>query len=220
MAKADVEREILIPMRRIFTAPRQYDDAAKDAALLDYVAALEGFDPRDLQTAWVHVRDTTTGRAWPMPGAFVAAATKAKRDRDGTEAEAARHNSHHRAREVSHWQTWTQVRHGALAMEAARRGVAWAFKCRILEGFEPKNIDLSGLARAKAMAGATHRRIEADQPLISTAGRDIGIVKEPNKSAALSMWHQLQINEAQTAEEIGFRGQVAEYEDELQGLVG
>lgn len=216
MSRQDVQIEVLEPMQRIFLPPRQYDEAGIKSSLEEYARALEHYCDTDLRAAWGTVRDTHQNRSWPLPGAFVFAASKARMEREFIAGETKQKEKHKGGE--SPWRVWEQVRHGQKAHEAAQLGVAWAFKCAIMSGVEPNFIDLDRLVRDKAQAGVTFNRIENDKPLFARDGREIGIVRGPSKDLALSAFRGLVISEAQTAQEIGFAGQSNAPQNDLQGF--
>ena len=210
MSGQDVEREILIPMQRLFRPPREYateTDAA--AALRDYVDGLKDFAIDDLKAGWVTVRDGTKGRTWPMPGVFVDACAKARYDREtlsGTRQDKHKHGGGGRRDGAEAWKAWVAAKGTAMAREAAQSGVAWAFKCAVLSGFDPKNIDIDRLVRQKQSADALELRIRAGKSIISPDGRDLGPMPPKAAETALSMYASITLSEAQTQQELGFAG--------------
>ena len=97
---------------------------------------------------------------------------------------------------------WQAVRHSPMAHQAAKLGVAWSFKCAILnDGLWPHEISLNALVARKASASATAARIQAGQPL-TLNGKTIGAMKPALTATALPMFDTLAVQEAQTAAEI------------------
>lgn len=214
MSGQDVQDAILTPMQRIFTPPKDYKTPEdQQSALREYVSALEHFPKPDLEHAWRAVVAVQTARIWPMPGVFVVHAVRAKHDRESIAGTDKRTKAGKDAR--SHWAAWEAVRRTPLATDAAARGVAWALKCAILAGVDWRNVSLDALVRDKAKAAVTASRIEDGKPLFSREGCDLGIMLGKLRETSLTMYHQIQVTEATTAQEIGYTGQVAAPEPEL-----
>lgn len=216
MTKADVQVAVLDRMQLVYLPPRDFSEDMQRANLAEYAAALEGFDRSDLDEAWAAVRNDHRTRAWPVPGAFVDAAQRARMARQ--HATGADRKTTHTATHSELRQAWIQARDTDKATEAARRGVAWAFKCSILQGTKPVDIDLGRLVREKERAKVTQHRISSGLSLHSLSdGRNIGVMHDP--IVALTMWRKLLFQEAETVAEIGYRGPVEEMGD-LQADLG
>ena len=210
MSRVDVENEILIPMQAVFASPYKSSPGEQTVALGQYLASLEVFGRDDLRAAWVAVRNSHTKRDWPLPAVFFTAAGRAKYEREtaalGVRDAAKRTVGGQKVRQ-NHWPTWEGCRRGEKALEAARRGVAWSFKCLILQdGKRPQDIDLDRLVREKASAERLADKVSSDKPLFGPDGRNLGVVLEPNKENLAAMWLRQLQNEAETAQEIGFSG--------------
>lgn len=203
MTKADVQKQILEPMQRVYLPPRGYDDAMLQQNLGEYADALERFGEVDLRKAWTVVRDAHQSRSWPMPGAFVAAAIRARMER---EALAGGDKRRGERTPKDFWRTWEAVRRTDMAHEAAERGVAWALKCAILSGTDPKLVNLDEFVRGRASATHLAGKIEDNRPIYSSVTKQNAPLRADLRENALNMWHQIKLHEAETAQEIGFRG--------------
>jgi hypothetical protein len=196
MSAQDVDKEILEPMQRLFLSPRQMDSGQQAAALREYVAALKRFEGIDLRHAWVTVRDSHMTRAWPVPAAFVLAARQSRKDR-GQDTPAKTQGP---VTGSELWDRWKKVRHGEKARESVNRGVAWAYRCAILDGKFPDAINLTDLVIARESAERTAEMIETGRP-IPYRGRILRVSSE-NKDLALKMWRNILVKNAETEAEI------------------
>lgn len=187
MALRDVEIEILEPMQRLYLPPRNMDEGQQKLALREYGNALQSFEASDLRVAWSTVRDTHTTRSWPVPAAFVMAARGARKER----SDELRWAKAPKFKDDA-WETWLKVRGFPVAFEAMKLGVAWAFRCAILDKKQVESIDLRALRYGKDSAERSAERLEAGE---------INLPEEHRKTA-LDMWHTLKIREEQTADEI------------------
>lgn len=206
MSREDVQQEILDPMQRLYLPPRGFDDALLKNVLSEYVAALEHFTGPDLKVAWQRVRDAATARSWPVPGTFVAAAARARMDREAIAGTDQRSKA---AKPATYWHVWERVRNLPLAHEAAEKGVAWSLKCAILNGAAVANISIERLLQEHQSAERVAARIADNKPLFASDGRNLGVMTGSNRQMALDMHRQLLLQEAQTAQEIGFTGQAS-----------
>ncbi len=195
MSANDVQNEILDPMQRLFLPPRNMPDEQVSGALREYVASLQEFDGSDLRRAWETVRDTHTTRGWPVPAAFKMAAMQARKERKSLEPRVPHPFEKHSPSEG--FDGWKSVRNTALAKEAVKMRVAWALKCAVLnDNKRPEHIDLKALAHAKSRAEATAARIQSGELRFEP-----GIAR-----TALNMWRTILIREAETEQEINYRG--------------
>lgn len=195
MSASDVQNEILDPMQRLFLPPRKLTDGEEQAVLRDYVHALEQFCKEDLRVAWQDLVETHTTRSWPLPSAIIKSARQALKER--AIHAPAESNPFSKVSPNVAWEGWKSVRNTALAKEAVKRRVAWALKCAIVnDNLRPEQIDLRELELGKASAERTAAKIES---------REIPM-KPEIRETALAMWRTLQIREAETEQEINYRG--------------
>ena len=190
-----VETEILEPMQRLFTPPRNMDEGMQANALREYVSALNRYEPQDLSTAWASVRDTHTARSWPLPAAFILAARAAAKERN---PKPTRYDGKPSARAL--WLRWETISGSALADDAMARGVSWALKLAVLDGKGLDQISLAQFEAAKASAEILAGRIERGEPIFH-AGREFEMAPD-NAKSALDMWRTLLIRNAETDDEI------------------
>lgn len=199
MSLADAEAEILNPMQALFLPPRNLDDAAQTAALRGYGAVLQDFDRGDLKAAWTEVVATHTTRAWPVPGVIVLAARKARKERAPTSG--AGRVSSETTSHTERWKEWERVRAMPIARRAVDLGVAWSLRCAILnDGVTLHGIDLGAMQRAKESAARTAAKIEAGE-FIYHRDRKIKFSQD-NAETALNMWRNIQVQNAETEQEI------------------
>jgi len=199
MSASAVQSEVLEPMQRLFLPPRNMDEGQQASALREYVSALDGFDTEDLRAGWKIVRDTHVTRSWPVPGALVNAARAARKDRQPVSVGASGH-PFKRPMPSELWARWLEVRKQPVAKEAARRNLAWSFKCAVLDGTEIVQIDLRDLAMKKAQAERTAQLIDTDQP-VPWKGRMVKF-DDRNANTAMRMWRQIEAREIETQQEI------------------
>lgn len=189
MSAEDVQTEILDPMQRLFLPPRKMEDSEVSAALREYARSLQNFEAPDLRAAWEAVISTHANRSWPVPAAFIVAARSARADRlrpKKAEGEFIKI-------ENPGWEMWLKVRGSDLAREAARRGVAWALKCAIVDDKRrPEEIDLRTFAIQRASAEKIAHRLESG---------DLKLSYEQRRTA-LDMWRNLLVHNAETLAEI------------------
>jgi hypothetical protein len=214
MSQQDVEREILTKMQGIYLPPRQFTEELVKENLKEYAEALDGYSVEDLRFAWSQTRNSHTGRAWPSPGVFVTFAARHKNERMSSAGITKGSTEGRKANE--NWKNWERVRNLPIAKDAAQKGVAWSLKCQILSGLQPGTIDLNRLMQDRARAERLYWKIKDNQPVPSLAipGRE-SVIREPLKEKALSMWLVNQQNEAATAREVGYAGQVDAAADEI-----
>ena len=198
MTTHDVQSEILDPMEAMFQPPHQHGEAERRLAFSAYVAVLKGFDGPTLHDAWLAVVAEYRGRTWPVPGVIVAAALKANKDRRAVTKDSKREDTQ-RDREA-YWRDVVRV--SITAQQAVKLRVARAVKMTVLDdGTRLHQIDLHKLADAHRSAANTAARIQADLPLI-WQGRNVGVMKPAMKANALAMYRQMELEEAQIAQEI------------------
>jgi hypothetical protein len=199
MSAADVQTEIITPMQRLFYPPRKMEEADERAALVDYVQALQGFDAPDLKSSWNWVRDNHPKTSWPVPSAFVLAASRAKRDR-----QPGKHGARSGSPEGNErWERWKTVSRSTLAYEAVKHGVAWSLKCAILhDGKLPEHIALRDLVSAKHSAEKLADMIRRGDPG-PFKGQTLKFTG-PDAATALSMWAGIQELETKTQAEIRY----------------
>jgi hypothetical protein len=191
MSAQDVQAEILDPMQRLYLPPRNMEESQQSQALREYVNALQNFEQADLNAAWCAVRDTHTTRSWPVPAAFIMAAKQARKYRN----EAGLGRSDNTPKPDDSWEIWKKLCRTQMARDAVQRGVAWSLKCAVLhDNKKPEQIDLRELVSKRASAERTAAGIE--DGTITMRGA--------YASLALSMWHTLQVREAETAAEINY----------------
>ena len=197
MSANDVQNEILGPMQRLFYAPRKMEPEDEQAALRDYVSALQNFPAADLATAWAFVRDSHPKTSWPVPSTFVLAAHRARKERQAAQGGA----TGKPASQNERWDRWVAISRSPLACEAVKRGVSWALKCAVLhDGKTAEQIDLRALVSGKASAERTAAAIEAGRG-VEVKGRTVQF--KPNDAAtALRMWDAIKLREAETQDEI------------------
>lgn len=139
-------------------------------------------------------------RSWPLPAAFVKAARDARNERTQTKLPKRGERVDHTAR----WEVWKAVSRSPMAQEAARRGVAWALRCAVLQdGKRPEEIDLREFVLGKASAERTMALIEAGQA-VPFKGRILPAMSEASAMAALRMYRGIQAKEAEAAQEINY----------------
>lgn len=198
MSAEAVQAEILDPMQRLFLPPRQMGANEQTAALRDYVAALQGYDGADLKAAWERVRDTHANRSWPMPSAFIRAASESRRDRVPPQKGRLSSDENHTARRLH----WEDVIRTPLAREAVELEVAWSLKCLIMnDGKRANQIDLTRLRRQKESALRTVERIKSGEEIPRPKGRSVRFTPA-SAEAPLLLWDAQLKNEAATQREI------------------
>lgn len=78
MSEIDAATEVLVPMQRLYAAPRGCaSDAEKSKVLAEYRGSLGAFPAEVLRAAWRQVRDTHTRSTWPSIAVIVAECRKA-----------------------------------------------------------------------------------------------------------------------------------------------
>lgn len=199
MSASDVQTEILGPMQRIFYPPRKMEPEDEQAALRDYVSALQDFPAADLSASWAFVRDSHPKTSWPIPSAFVLAAARSRRDRQASAGIGKRSQE---SSQNERWDRWKAISRAPIAYEAVKRGVAWSLKCAVLhDGKRAEEIDLRALVIGKHSAERTVQAMERGEP-VEFKGRWVQFTPE-NSGAALRMWAVLQERETETQAEIG-----------------
>lgn len=201
MSALDVQNEILEPMQRVFLPPRRMEAADEQAALRDYVEALEQFGNEDLGWAWRKVRETHVTRSWPLPAQFFKAASENRRDRRESSGG---HRKGQGPSQTELWERWKSVSRSPLAYEAVKRGVAWTLKCAVLYGEKkPEQCDLREFTAQKESAARTRARIEAGERL-EFKGRILPPFAGEDRLLVLSMYANIQMQETRTQAEISY----------------
>jgi len=200
MSAADVQVKILEPMQRVFLPPRKMEPADEMAALRDYVEALQQFEASDLSYAWSRARETHVKREWPQIGVFYKFANENRRDRHEASGTSRRRGDEPTPAEL--WERWRTVSRSPLAYEAVKRGVAWTLKSAILYGKKlPEQCDLREFTAQKESAARTAKKIENGEQ-IEFKGKLLPPFAGHNRSLALSMYHNVQMQETRTQDEI------------------
>lgn len=207
MSAADVQELILGPMQQLFAPPMRLPEDGIPGALRQYLDALQSFERDDLRNGWQAVISTHARMTWPVPAVIVSAVSGARKARNPN-AQPTR-GEEHAQRGKADWDRWLIVRASKLGHDAAVQGVAWGLKCAILNDHKTTDqIDLRALMRSRDNAACTAQRIENEEELFLD-GRSVGILQGARKEAALSMYRTLQMQEAETQDEIWRAGRAA-----------
>jgi len=194
MSLENVQSEILDPMQRMYLPPRGFDETSQKELLREYASALQMFDRDNLTYAWRTVRDEHMTRSWPVPAQFVAAA-RAHRKTQTADTKGAKRESEGNKR----WQAWLDARRHEKARSAASNGVAWPFKCLVLnDGMLPDQISIAELLMHAKSASDLYERICAGEP--TKPGR--GVIRADLGDQAITMYRTLQQLEDETQAEI------------------
>lgn len=198
MSRDDVGEKIIMPMMITYLPPRAYTSEEQRIALEAYFMALQRFDAEILEAAWNSVVASTRGRAWPVPGVFVAAAASAARERREERRAAEKPRSIVQDRD-DHWR---RVCLSAKAQRAAELGVAWSLKVAILDdGKTLEEIDLQRLVAGRDDCERTADRVRANKPLYRN-GRNVGVMDAALREQTLSWYEAKMIAEARVVAEI------------------
>jgi hypothetical protein len=212
MSAADVRTEILKPMQASFLPPRpEMSQADVSLALESYVLVLAHFDAETLKGAWASMLANHHGRAWPVPGRITAAALHIERE-SRRMRELAQPRRDYETERLRYWRD--EVCRSKQARRAVELRVAWSLKCAVVDdGQKLWQIDLARLVRAHESAEKIADRIERKLPTSDKRG----VMNAMDREIALTMYRNLLVNEAKTAQEIMAANPPGGAEEEIDG---
>lgn len=196
MSEQAVKNAILAPMQRLFLPPLRMDENQQLIALAEYVESLQQYSEEILQEAWRRVRDSYLKGSWPAVALFKNEARKYYAEKFPQERNA-------KAQTVDDswtksWKNWEKVRLTPQAAYAAREGYSWSLKCKVLEGAAPGSITMSDLAAGHMRALRLYDQLTNEDGLVN--GKPMKFV---DRELAISMYRNIMVREAETAQEIG-----------------